>query len=115
MNTRRLLAATVVAVCVMGLPAHDTDTTTAQTRIQAIGNALSPTASTATAGPARRAARRTARRTARRVTRRHTYYNALPGGCVRRTIAGTLYWRCGNVFYQPLVDNGKTVYVIVTP
>lgn len=55
--------------------------------------------------------RRTARRTARRTTRRQNYYNALPGGCVRRGA----YYYCGGVYYQPIVQNGATVYIIVNP
>ncbi len=52
-----------------------------------------------------------ARRTTRRTVRRIRYYNALPVGC---------YWRapyhyCGGVYYQPTVQNGQTVYIIVNP
>lgn len=115
MNTRHFLTATIVAACVMGLPAQKAGTGASPTLLQSIGAAISPDASLANAGPVRRTARRTARRTSRRVARRHSYYNALPGGCIRRTIAGALYWRCGNVYYQSRVSDGKTVYVIVTP
>ncbi len=55
--------------------------------------------------------RRVSRRTARRTTNRNTYYNALPAGCVRRNA----YWYCGGVYYQPVVQNGATVYIIVNP
>ena len=55
--------------------------------------------------------RRVARRTARRTTNRNDYYNSLPAGCVRRNA----YWYCGGVYYQPVVQNGTTVYVIVNP
>jgi hypothetical protein len=76
---------------------------------------LVPGIATAEAGPRlrqnRRVARRTARRTARRVNRRQNHYNALPGGCVLR--AG--YHYCGGVYYQPLVQGGRTVYVVVNP
>jgi hypothetical protein len=76
---------------------------------------LVPGIATAEAGPRlrqnRRVARRTARRTARRVNRRQNYFNALPGGCVLR--AG--YHYCGGVYYQPLVQGGRTVYVVVNP
>ncbi len=52
-----------------------------------------------------------ARRTTRRTIRRIHYYRVLPAGC---------YWRapyhyCGGVYYQPTVQNGLTVYVIVNP
>jgi hypothetical protein len=76
---------------------------------------LVPGIATAEAGPRlrqnRRVARRTARRTTRRVNRRQDYYNALPGGCVLR--AG--YHYCGGVYYEPLVQGGRTVYVVVNP
>lgn len=59
----------------------------------------------------RRQGRRVARRTARRTTRRQNYYNSLPGGCVQR---GSHYY-CGGVYYQPVVQGGRTVYIIVNP
>jgi hypothetical protein len=59
-------------------------------------------------GQVRRTARRTARRTSRRTTRR---LNTLPGGCARRSG----YYYCGGVYYQPIVENGSTVYVVVNP
>jgi hypothetical protein len=59
-------------------------------------------------GMARRSVRRTSRRTSRRVARRHA---VLPAGC---PLAG-LYHYCGGVYYQPVVESGKTVYVVVTP
>ncbi len=59
-------------------------------------------------GQTRRVARRTSRRTSRRVARR---YSALPRGC---PLVGYYYY-CGGVYYQPVVESGSTVYVIVTP
>lgn len=59
----------------------------------------------------RRVARRTARRTSRRVSHRQNYYNSLPGGCVLRSG----YHYCGGVYYQPFVQGGRTVYVVVNP
>lgn len=53
--------------------------------------------------------RRVARRTARRTTRRNDYINTLPAGCVRRNA----YWYCGGIYYQPVVQNGRTVYIVV--
>lgn len=52
-----------------------------------------------------------ARRTTRRTLRRLHYYSALPAGC---------YWRapyhyCGGIYYEPSVQNGQTVYIIVNP
>lgn len=55
--------------------------------------------------------RGTARRTARRTTRRVNRRTSLPSGCVRRGA----YYYCGGVYYQPLVENGTTVYIIVNP
>ena len=52
--------------------------------------------------------RRVARRTSRRVARRHAY---LPAGC---PLTGAYYY-CGGVYYQPVVESGTTVYVVVTP
>lgn len=49
------------------------------------------------------------RRVARRTARRTAYRTSLPGGCVRRNA----YWYCGGVYYQPVVQNGATVYVVV--
>jgi len=76
---------------------------------------LVPGIAMAEAGPRlrqnRRVARRTARRTSRRVNRRQNYYNALPGGCVLR--AG--YHYCGGVYYEPIVQGGQTVYIVVNP
>jgi hypothetical protein len=51
---------------------------------------------------------RVARRTARRVARRHAF---LPAGC---PLVG-LYYYCGGIYYQPVVEAGSTVYIVVTP
>lgn len=62
------------------------------------------------------AARRTARRTARRVSRRQAqYHNVLPAGCVKVILRGATYFQCGAVYYQPVVHQGASVFVIVTP
>ncbi len=58
-------------------------------------------------GYVRRTSRRTARRTTRRVIRRST----LPAGCVWRAP----YHYCGGVYYEPIVESGGTVYVVVNP
>jgi len=65
----------------------------------------------AQAQPARRMTRRTARRTARRTSARMNYYNSLPAGCVLRGP----YHYCGGVYYDQIVRDGATVYVVVTP
>lgn len=59
--------------------------------------------------------RRIARRTARRVERRHDRLEKLPPNCASVIVHGTQYWNCANTYYQPIVQSGKTVYVIVTP
>ncbi len=58
-------------------------------------------------GHYRRTTRRVARRTTRRVIRRHT----LPYGCAWRAP----YHYCGGVYYQPIVESGTTIYIIVYP
>ncbi len=55
----------------------------------------------------RRTTRRVARRTTRRVIRRHT----LPYGCAWRAP----YHYCGGVYYQPIVESGTTIYIVVNP
>lgn len=51
-------------------------------------------------------ARRTARRTSRRVNRRQSISGCTPYNA---------YYNCGGVYYQAVVENGTTVYVIVNP
>ena len=58
-------------------------------------------------GHVHRTSRRTARRTTRRVVRRST----LPTGCAWRAP----YHYCGGVYYEPIVESGTTVYVVVNP
>ena len=54
------------------------------------------------------------RRTARRVHRRHErWLNALPVGCISMRINGIAYWRCGSVFYEKVVREGATVYIML--
>jgi hypothetical protein len=52
------------------------------------------------------------RHTTRRVViRRSTIYvNALPAGCVRTSVSGSVVWRCGSAYYQPYHG---TRYVVV--
>ncbi len=54
---------------------------------------------------------RTTRRVARRTTARIIRRNSLPYGC---------YWRapyhyCGGIYYQPIVESGTTIYIVVNP
>ncbi len=72
------------------------------------GPSISLGVSEAEALPRHRVSRRTARRTSRRVSRRHA---VLPVGC---PLTGAYYY-CGGIYYQPVVESGKTVYVVVTP
>ncbi len=58
-------------------------------------------------GHARRTTRRVARRTTKRVIRRHS----LPYGCAWRAP----YHYCGGVYYEPIVESGTTVYIVVYP
>ncbi len=58
-------------------------------------------------GHARRTSRRVARRITMRVIRRHT----LPGVCWWRAP----YHYCVGVYYQPIVESGVTVYIVVYP
>ncbi len=57
-------------------------------------------------GGARRTARRPSRRTTRRVVRRHSI-----SGCSHYRA----YYNCGGVYYQPIVESGTTVYIVVNP
>ncbi len=61
----------------------------------------------ASTGQVRRTSRRTARRTTRRVIRR----DSLPHGCAWRAP----YHYCGGVYYEPIVESGTTVYIVVYP
>ncbi len=60
---------------------------------------------------ARRHARRTTRRVARRTMRRVIRITTLPGRCAWHAP----YHYCGGVYYQPIVESGTTVYIVVYP
>ncbi len=60
---------------------------------------------------ARRHARRTTRRVARRTTLRVIRITTLPGRCAWHAP----YHYCGGVYYQPIVESGTTVYIVVYP
>ncbi len=66
---------------------------------------------TSKAYAARRHARRTTRRVARRTTRRVIRRHSVPYGCAWRAP----YHYCGGVYYEPIVESGTTVYIIVYP
>ncbi len=102
MKTVRILIAAAVACTAVFFT---------ELRVERIGDQgprISLGMSQAEALPRHRVARRTARRTSRRVARRHAF---LPAGC---PLMGPYYY-CGGVYYQPVVETGKTVYVVVTP
>lgn len=107
MKLRFAAAAIVAAAFTMGLSVEPSSR-------QDTGDVTFSFSGTAHAGSrdeARRVARRTSRRTARRTSARHNYYNSLPRGCPLRG----LYYYCGGNYYQPVVQGGTTVYIIVTP
>ena len=53
-----------------------------------------------------------ARRTTRRVIRRSTIYvAALPAGCVKTSVNGTVIWHCGATYYQPYGGRYVVVYI----
>lgn len=105
-----LIAAIVGAVCIGLPPLTGPIKAPSSTALSILTEAA-----TAQADVKRRKVRRAARRTTRRVIRRHQYYRALPRGCIRAAVRGTWYWRCGGVYYRELVEDGATVYIIVTP
>ena len=57
-------------------------------------------------GQSRRVARRTSRRTTTRVNYRQSVSGCSPYNA---------YYNCGGVYYQPVVQDGTTVYVVVNP
>ena len=101
MKKAKLLSVFAVALAV-GLSAGSINVSKIGT-----GAALSVLTDSAYAAP-RHAARRTARRTTRRTVRRLT---VLPAGCAWRAP----YHYCGGVYYQPVVEGGTTVYIVVNP
>ncbi len=101
----KLILLSAVLGCSIGLLADARIETTGQKSTRVL---LSFGGGEAVAAAARRAVRRTSRRTSRRVARRHS---ALPHGC---PLVGAYYY-CGGVYYQPVVENGSTVYIVVTP
>ncbi len=66
---------------------------------------------TSKAYAARRHARRTTRRVARRTMRRVIRITTLPGRCAWHAP----YHYCGGVYYEPIVESGTTVYIVVYP
>ena len=76
------------------------------------GNTMSLEVSISKAYAARRGrGRRTTRRVARRTTRRIVRRAVLPRSCLWRAP----YHYCGGVYYQPIVESGTTVYIVVYP
>ena len=62
----------------------------------------------------RRRTRRIVRRTMRRIDRNDWYVASLPGVCVIEMVSGIDFYRCGGKYYEPVLLDGREVYVIVT-
>lgn len=108
MILRKIIPTAVLAAAfVIGLGMHPKVETSSDTN----ATALTIAHQTAEAQNYRAQSRRVSRRTARRTTRRHSYIRSLPAGCVLRGA----YHYCGGVYYQPVVQSGATVYIVVTP
>jgi hypothetical protein len=77
-----------------------------------VGQAEAKIGRPATPGSVAGATRRTTRRTTRRVIRRSTVYvAALPKGCVKTTVNGTVVWKCGATYYQAYGTRYVVVYI----
>lgn len=63
----------------------------------------------------RRQTRRIVRRTMRRIDRNDWHVAYLPGACVIEFVSGIDFYRCGGKYYEPVLLDGREVYVIVTP
>ncbi len=63
----------------------------------------------------RRQTRRIVRRTIRRIDRNNWHVAYLPGACIIELVSGVDYYRCGAKYYEPVLLDGREVYVIVTP
>lgn len=63
----------------------------------------------------RRETRRVARRTARRVDRRQDRRDSLPSNCAEVLLNGYPYWYCGGVYYQEVMEDDVTIYIVVNP
>ncbi len=103
-----LIAASTVIGCAFGLAGSIDLNSVLGPR--GVTEAIELTISKAYAGRrahARRTTRRVARRTTRRVIMRHTLS---AGGLWRAP-----YHYCGGVYYQPIVESGTTVYIVVYP
>ena len=105
---RKLLiaASTVIGCALVFAGSMDFDTVSGRS-----GLTMSVEVEFSKADAARRHARRTTRRVARRTTRRVIRRNSLPHGCAWRAP----YHYCGGVYYEPIVESGTTVYIIVYP
>lgn len=60
-------------------------------------------------------ARRTVRRTARRIERRQTRLATLPPHCHAVYVDSSKLFLCDDLYYRPVMESGRTVYVIATP
>ena len=108
MHLRKILTTGAIAAAfVVGLGFHPAIDTAPETGTVSLTLAHE----TAAAQTYHAQTRRVARRTARRTSRRQAYLRSLPAGCALRGA----YHYCGGVYYQPVVQSGTTVYVVVTP
>lgn len=63
----------------------------------------------------RRQTRRIVRRTMRRIDRNDWHVAYLPGACIIEAVSGVDFYLCGGKYYEPVLLDGREVYVIVTP
>lgn len=59
--------------------------------------------------------RRIVCRTMRRIDRNDWHVAYLPGACIIELVSGVDFYRCGAKYYEPVLLDGREVYVIVTP
>ncbi len=106
---RKLLiaASTVIGCALVFAGSMDFDTVSGRSGLTVPVEVTFSKAYGASRSQVRRTSRRTARRTTRRVNRRHS----LPSSCAWRAP----YHYCGGVYYQPIVESGTTVYIVINP
>ncbi len=106
---RKLLiaASTVIGCALLFVASMDFSRVSGRSELTVPVKVTFSKAHAASRGQVRRTSRRTARRTSRRVSRRHSF----PSSCVWRAP----YHYCGGVYYQPIVESGTTVYIVVYP
>lgn len=106
--TRRNRFAMAAAMAGALLVTDGAFTGTALPWLSPVGEAQARVGRPLTPGSVAGVARRTTRRTIRRST---VYVAALPAGCVRTSVNGTVVWRCGGTYYQPYGGRYVVVYI----